>query len=162
MVEFIFKNELKRTNARNDDVGELFLYCTIAPQKNRTKTFIKCWSFNMGQRERLARKIFAGGTYMSASNIFATLYSLHAGINYTLYPTFIVLILDEQKPTSETVFTYIKTCMTHSTRVVWHTLIADGRELGVSAVFCCRIQLCLSTRTRRFWGPCRNSAWCST
>ena len=74
--------------------------------------FIIVSSLSRMQRARLAREVFSDGTYISAMHIFATLCALHAIINGISYPTFFVLLSNEQKQTFERVFTYIKSYMT--------------------------------------------------
>ena len=54
-AEFVIKNELKRTNARNDDVGELSLLYDSSRGEPHKERSIKFRSFNARQIELLAR-----------------------------------------------------------------------------------------------------------
>ena len=55
MAEFVIKNELKRTNARNDVVGELSLLYDSSRGEPHKERSIKFRSFNARQIELLAR-----------------------------------------------------------------------------------------------------------
>lgn len=106
----------------------------------------------MRQRAQLAREVFAGGTYRSVSNIFATLYTLHTVINNISYPIFFVLTSKEQKLTFKRIFTRIKTYMTRfDASCVVHV---DCQLAAINAffkVFHCRIQLCLFHQNQAVW-----------
>ena len=62
----------------------------------------------MRQRARLASEVFADGTYRSVSNVFATLYTLHAVFDNVTFPIFFILMTNERKRTFRRAFVVVK------------------------------------------------------
>ena len=153
IADFVIPDELKHIIARNVDVGDtLFLLHDSSMEEPNQDRFLIFSSFSMRQRARLAREVFADGTYRSVSNIFATLYTLHTVINNISYPIFFVLTSNEQKLTFIRIFTYIKTYMTQfDTSCVVHVDCQLAAINAFSDVFNCRIQLCLFHQNQAVW-----------
>ena len=122
--------------------------------------FIIFASFSMRQRARLAREVFADGTYRSVSNVFATLYTLHTVFDGVSYPIFFILMSNERKRTFERAFGVIKTHMPQfSCDCVVHVdcqLAAIGH---FQKCFGVKYNYVFFIRTKQSGGPFRSLAW---
>ena len=151
--DFVIPEELKHSISGNTDVGDtLFLIYDSAQDEPHDDRFMIFASFSMRQRARLAREVFADGTYRSVSNMFATLYTLHAVFDNVTYPIFFILMSNERKRTFERAFVAIKTWMPQfNSDCVVHVDCQLAAISAFSDVFRCRIQLCLFHQNQAVW-----------
>ena len=134
-----------------DDGDDRFLiYDSFDADKEHERILVFS-SFGMRQRASAAVEIFADGTYRTASNTIATLYTIHTVIDRISFPIFFTLMPNEAEKTFVRAFevvrpfmcSFIETCTAH----------VDCQLAAVNAirsVFGCSIRICLSTRTK----PC--------
>ena len=150
--DFVIPEELKRMISGNTDVGDTrFLLHDSALDDPGNDRFIIFASFSMRQRARLAREVFADGTYRSVSNVFATLYTLHTVFDDVSYPIFFILMSNERKRAFERAFGVIKTHMPQfSCDCVVHVDCQLATIGAFSEVFRCKVQLCLFHKNQAF------------
>ena len=151
--DFVIPEELKHTIAGGTDVGDtLFLLHDSALDEQRDDRFLIFASFSMRQRARLASEVFADGTYRSVSNVFATLYTLHAVFDNVTFPIFFILMSNERKRTFRRAFVVVKRYMPQfNNDCVVHVDCQLAAIGAFSDVFRCKVQLCLFHQNQAVW-----------
>ena len=151
--DFVIPEELKHTIASNTDVGDTrFLIHDSALDDPHDDRFMIFASFSMRQRARLASEVFADGTYRSVSNVFATLYTLHAVFDNISFPIFFILMSNERKRTFERAFNIVKTHMPQfNNNCVVHVDCQLAAIGAFSDVFRCKVQLYLFHQNQAVW-----------
>ena len=98
----------------------------------------------MRQRAATAVEIFADGTYRTASNSIATLYTVHTVIGGVAFPIFFMMLPNEKEATFERAFGVIKHFMNAFTETsVAHVDCQLAAINALRTVFRCRIRICL-------------------
>ena len=110
--DFVVPDKLKSVIDSYGDVGDDdFLIHDSKDVDPQSERFLIFASYSMRQRAALADELFADGTYRTASNIFATLYTLHTTIDGVSFPIFFILLPNEQTQTFKRAFGVIRQYM---------------------------------------------------
>ena len=109
-------------------------------------------SHGMRQRAATAVEIFADGTYRTASNTIATLYTVHTVIGGVSFPIFFMMLPNEKEATFERAFGVIKRFMDAFTETsVAHVDCQLAAINALRAIFGCRIRICLFHQNQAVW-----------
>ena len=109
-------------------------------------------SHGMRQRAATAIEIFADGTYRTASNTIATLYTVHTVIGGVSFPIFFMMLPNERETTFERAFLVIRRFMNaFSETSVAHVDCQLAAINALRTVFGCRIRICLFHQNQAVW-----------
>ena len=89
LSSFVIPECLKVIEAQNDDGDDLFLLYDGFDVDKEQERIIVFSSHGMRQKAAVAKEIFADGTYRTASNTIATLYTVHTVVDGLSFPIFL-------------------------------------------------------------------------
>ena len=143
---------LKVVGTSLDHGDKTFLiYDSFDDDKERDRILIFS-SHGMRQRAATAVAIFADGTYRTASNTIATLYTVHTVIGGVSFPIFFMMLPNEKEATFERAFGVIKHFMNAFTETsVAHVDCQLAAINALRTVFRCRIRICLFHQNQAVW-----------
>ena len=151
--DFVVPDKLKSVIDSYGDVGDYdFLIHDSKDVDPQSERFLIFASYSMRQRAALAVELFADGTYRTASNIFATLYTLHTTIDGVSFPIFFILLPNEQTQTFKRAFGVIRQYMgSFKEGCVVHV---DCQLAAINAfreTFGCQVRICLFHLNQAVW-----------
>ena len=135
----------------DDGDGKFLIFDSFDTDKDKERILIFS-SSGMRQRASAAVEIFADGTYRTASNTIATLYTMHTVIDGISFPIFFVMMPNELERTFVRAFEVVKPLMGSFNETC--TAHVDCQLAAVNAirtVFGCSIRICLFHLNQAVW-----------
>ena len=152
LSHFVIPDCLKVVEKPYDDGDDLFLIHDSFDDDKDNERILVFSSCGMRQRASIAKEIFADGTYRSASNEIATLYTVHTVVDGLSFPIFFIMLPNEKEETFKRAFVVIKPFM-HSFGMTC-TAHVDCQLAAINAihfVFHCSIRICLFHQNQAVW-----------